>query len=120
MSSICSRSIQSSSSAIVRLETRILQRFQGNSFAFFNKNGFIPRRMIFGLNLSEIFEAILRAVPKKKTTHSKKRMRAAGKGLKDRKDIVRCPACGHAKLTGHVCMNCYKAIRERLRKDKAE
>ncbi|PVU94738.1 hypothetical protein BB561_002299 [Smittium simulii] len=60
-------------------------------------------------------EAILRAAPKKKTTHSKKRMRASNKALKNRKDIVRCSACGRAKLLAHVCAYCYKDIKEKMK-----
>ncbi|PVU93959.1 hypothetical protein BB559_003121 [Furculomyces boomerangus] len=67
-------------------------------------------------NLGEILgQWILKAVPKKKTTHSKKRMRSAGKGLKNRTDIVRCSGCGKAKLLGHLCLYCYKDIRRKLR-----
>ncbi|OMJ13143.1 putative 54S ribosomal protein L32, mitochondrial [Smittium culicis] len=60
-------------------------------------------------------DIILRAVPKKKTTHSKKRMRSAGKGNVNRTDIVRCPGCGRVKLMGHLCLHCYKDIKRRLK-----
>src|ERR1043166_6563155 len=61
---------------------------------------------LFGL--VEILGPILWAVPKKKTSHSKKRMRSANKGLKDKTNIVDCPGCGQKHLINHLCFNCYK------------
>ena len=75
-------------------------------------------------SLLELLPGIVLAVPKKKTSHSKKRMRAAGKGLKDKQsaspdmlfgwlssyfssDIVSCPGCGSPKLAHHLCGKCY-------------
>ncbi|KAF6844121.1 54S ribosomal protein L32, mitochondrial [Colletotrichum musicola] len=56
--------------------------------------------------LGGIWESILRAVPKKKTSHSKKRHRQmAGKALKDIK-LCNCPACGQPKRQHVVCANC--------------
>lgn len=62
------------------------------------------------LSLAEILGPILWAVPKKKTSHSKKRMRSANKGLKDKTNIVNCPGCGQKQLTHHLCFNCYKTF----------
>src|SRR3954463_3668581 len=46
--------------------------------------------------LGGLWESILRAVPKKKTSHMKKRHRQmAGKALKDVTSLNRCSACGH-------------------------
>ncbi|KAF1810285.1 hypothetical protein P152DRAFT_373490, partial [Eremomyces bilateralis CBS 781.70] len=57
--------------------------------------------------LREIWDSVLRAVPKKKTTHSKKRMRQlAGKALKDVKFLVKCPACGRPKKAHFLCPYC--------------
>lgn len=57
--------------------------------------------------LSDIWESILRAVPKKKTTHSKSRMRRmAGKALQDVTALVRCPACGKVKRAHVLCQSC--------------
>ncbi|TGZ85573.1 WD40 repeat-like protein [Ascodesmis nigricans] len=54
--------------------------------------------------LPGIFESILRAVPKKKTSHSKKRMRQlAGKALKDVTALNRCSACGKVKRSHMLC-----------------
>jgi ribosomal protein L32 len=56
---------------------------------------------------------ILWAVPKKKTSHSKKRMRASNKGLKQAENITSCPVCGNAKLMHHVCRHCYQEFKHR-------
>ncbi|KAI1616555.1 hypothetical protein EDD37DRAFT_73990 [Exophiala viscosa] len=57
--------------------------------------------------VSDIWEGILRAVPKKKTSHSKKRHRQlAGKALKDVKAINECPGCGRAKKMHTLCPYC--------------
>ncbi|PSS37705.1 hypothetical protein PHLCEN_2v398 [Hermanssonia centrifuga] len=64
-----------------------------------------------GWTLPQIFEElILRAVPKKKTSHSRKSMRSANKGLKDKRHLVLCPACGSPKLAHHLCANCYSSL----------
>lgn len=61
--------------------------------------------------LSDIWEAILRAVPKKKTSHMKKRHRQmAGKALKDVTAICKCPACGEIKRMHVLCPNCTRSM----------
>lgn len=61
----------------------------------------------------DILESILRAVPKKKTSHSKKRMRQlAGKALKDITALNRCSACGAIKRSHMLCWNCVKSIKD--------
>ncbi|KAI9596695.1 hypothetical protein BDF19DRAFT_438340 [Syncephalis fuscata] len=65
--------------------------------------------------LRGLWESILRAVPKKKTSHSKKRMRASNKALKNRTDIVACPGCGRDRMMGHICRHCLRDIRHRLK-----
>ncbi|KAJ4489295.1 hypothetical protein C8J55DRAFT_450325 [Lentinula edodes] len=57
--------------------------------------------------LEELFPRILLAVPKKKVSHSRKAMRAANKGLKDKHNLVHCPGCGSPKLAHHLCPTCY-------------
>ncbi|KFY43488.1 hypothetical protein V494_01971 [Pseudogymnoascus sp. VKM F-4513 (FW-928)] len=60
--------------------------------------------------LGDIWESVLRAVPKKKTSHSKKRSRfMAGKGLKDVTELNKCSACGHVKRAHLLCPYCVKA-----------
>ena len=58
---------------------------------------------------SELWESILRAVPKKKTSHRKKRQRfMAGKGLKDVINLNKCSACGNVKRAHLLCPYCVK------------
>lgn len=57
--------------------------------------------------LEGLWEGILRAVPKKKTSHRKKRQRfMAGKALKDVTALNRCSACGAVKRTHLLCPTC--------------
>ncbi|KAK2800362.1 hypothetical protein FQN50_008178 [Emmonsiellopsis sp. PD_5] len=71
--------------------------------------------------LSDIWESVLRAVPKKKTSHMKKRHRQlAGKALKDRLSVNNCPSCGEPKRAHMLCPNCLSEIRNDWKKaDKA-
>lgn len=57
--------------------------------------------------LSGLWESILRAVPKKKTSHRKKRQRfMAGKALKDVTALNKCSACGKVKRAHLLCPYC--------------
>lgn len=59
--------------------------------------------------LEGIWESILRAVPKKKTSHMKQRSRRmAGKGMKDVTALNKCSACGHVKRAHLLCPYCVK------------
>lgn len=59
-----------------------------------------------------IFESILRAVPKKKQSHSRKRMRQlAGKALKDVTALNHCSACGKVKRSHLLCEHCVQDIK---------
>jgi ribosomal protein L32 len=60
-------------------------------------------------------EPILWAAPKKKTSHSKKRMRASNKGLPIKENATTCPACGSNKLLHHLCGNCYSDIKKKAK-----
>ncbi|KAK5937714.1 Ski complex subunit Rec14 [Knufia obscura] len=63
--------------------------------------------------LSDIWEGVLRAVPKKKTSHMKKRHRQlAGKALKDVKSINTCPGCGRPKKAHFLCPYCVAEIKQ--------
>lgn len=65
--------------------------------------------------LSGIWESILKAVPKKKTSYSKKRMRQlAGKALKDITSLNRCPGCGRLKRAHIICKHCLLGVRKLL------
>ena len=60
--------------------------------------------------LADLWDSVLRAVPKKKTSHSKKRHRQmAGKALKDAININRCPVCGEPKRTHLLCPTCVRS-----------
>jgi large subunit ribosomal protein L32 len=67
--------------------------------------------------LGDIWESILKAVPKKKTSHSKKRHRQmAGKALKDVTSLCKCPACGQTKRMHYLCPHCLEStyMKDRL------
>ncbi|KAF8898698.1 ribosomal L32p protein family-domain-containing protein [Infundibulicybe gibba] len=101
------------------------------------RNVFLPAfripfaRSLFALNLGflpsapslqsilELFPPFLLAVPKSKTSHSRKAMRSANKGLKDKHNIVNCPACGNPKLAHNLCQNCYTFL-SRMWKGKSK
>lgn len=60
-------------------------------------------------SISELLAPLWLAVPKSKTTRSRKRMRAANKHLKNIQHIDKCNVCGKAKLRHHV-VSCDKCI----------
>ncbi|KAF2233906.1 hypothetical protein EV356DRAFT_502822 [Viridothelium virens] len=63
--------------------------------------------------LRDIWESVLRAVPKKKTTHSKKRHRQlAGKALQDATALNKCSGCGRQKRAHALCPYCVQTIRQ--------
>ncbi|KAK6535132.1 hypothetical protein TWF694_001612 [Orbilia ellipsospora] len=63
--------------------------------------------------ISQIWDSILKAVPKKKQSHSRKRMRQlAGKALQDVISLNECPGCGATKRAHHLCPTCVDDIRE--------
>ncbi|KAJ7660960.1 ribosomal L32p protein family-domain-containing protein [Mycena polygramma] len=61
-------------------------------------------------SLLELFPPFVLAVPKKKVSHSRKSMREANKGLKDKQNIVNCPGCGAPKLAHHLCSHCFSFL----------
>ncbi|KAF2256570.1 hypothetical protein BU26DRAFT_513378 [Trematosphaeria pertusa] len=70
-------------------------------------------------SLSDIWEGILKAVPKKKTSYRKKRQRfMAGKGLKDLTSLNRCSGCGRIKRAHLLCPYCVDAIKTNIFGDK--
>lgn len=57
--------------------------------------------------LGDLWDGLLNAVPKKKTSYSKKRSRfLAGKGLKDVTSLNKCSACGNLKRAHLLCPYC--------------
>jgi len=66
--------------------------------------------------LPGVFESILRAVPKKKQSHSRKRMRQlAGKALKDVNALSMCSSCGKVKRLHILCEHCVRGIKDMWR-----
>jgi large subunit ribosomal protein L32 len=58
-------------------------------------------------SLGEIWDGILKAVPKKKTSYMKKRTRfMAGKGIQDITSLNKCSACGRTKRAHVLCPYC--------------
>ncbi|CAP70506.1 uncharacterized protein PODANS_3_5750, partial [Podospora anserina S mat+] len=84
---------------------------------FPNLNIAIPVGISLGLPslpevLEGIWEGILKAVPKKKTSHMKKRHRQmAGKAIKDVTALCVCPACGGMKRMHYVCPTCASRLK---------
>lgn len=71
--------------------------------------------------LQEFWEGILRAVPKKKPSYSKRRSRQmAGKGLEDVTALCHCPSCGRLKRMHVLCPSCMKKILNIWRKQDIE
>jgi len=75
-----------------------------------------PKSFIATL-LEDLFPSILLAAPKKKVSHSRKSMRSAHKGLKDKTNIVSCPACGQPKLAHNLCPACYSQFSRARKRD---
>ncbi|KAF4507205.1 hypothetical protein G6O67_005868 [Ophiocordyceps sinensis] len=71
--------------------------------------------------LDDIWDSVLRAVPKKKTSHSRKRHRQmAGKALEDINGLCTCPGCGEIKRTHRLCQRCLEDMRKIWREDYPE
>ncbi|SHO78993.1 Similar to S.cerevisiae protein MRPL32 (Mitochondrial ribosomal protein of the large subunit) [Malassezia sympodialis ATCC 42132] len=66
------------------------------------------------------WDGLLLAAPKKKVSHSRKAMRAANKGLKDRVDLVHCPGCHRPKPQHHLCEHCYGDLARSLKRSAAK
>ena len=58
--------------------------------------------------LQELFSDILWAAPKKRTSHSKKRLRFTNKWLKPVHHYTFCSQCGNPKLLHVLCGHCFK------------
>ncbi|KAI0484388.1 hypothetical protein GGR56DRAFT_668964 [Xylariaceae sp. FL0804] len=68
--------------------------------------------------LRDIWEGVLRAVPKSKTSHMKKRHRQmAGKALKDVTSLNKCPVCGGTKKMHTLCPSCMGHLTGMLDRD---
>ncbi|KAI9903185.1 hypothetical protein N3K66_002537 [Trichothecium roseum] len=68
--------------------------------------------------LDDIWEGILKAVPKNKTSHSRKRHRQmAGKALNDVQGLCKCPGCGNVKRTHRLCSHCLEDMKRIWKQD---
>ena len=63
--------------------------------------------------LSDVF--LWMAAPKKKTSHTRKRLRQLNYQLRNLNTIYECPLCGHSKRTHRLCLNCLKQRLLQLR-----
>ncbi|PYH47690.1 mitochondrial 54S ribosomal protein bL32m [Aspergillus saccharolyticus JOP 1030-1] len=71
--------------------------------------------------LTDLWESVLRAVPKKKTSHMKKRHRQmAGKALKDVRSLSTCSGCGQIKRAHVLCPHCVSSIKKEWGRKNAE
>ena len=71
--------------------------------------------------ISDIWDGILNAAPKKKTSHMKKRHRQlAGKALKDVKAINTCSGCGKPKKSHTLCPYCVAGMYRRFERNGLE
>ncbi|KAJ7038159.1 hypothetical protein C8F04DRAFT_1393068 [Mycena alexandri] len=70
--------------------------------------------------LELLFPPFVLAVPKKKVSHSRKSMREANKGLKDKHNIVNCPGCGAPKLAHHLCNHCFSFLTRMWKQSKRD
>ena len=59
------------------------------------------------------WDGVMWAVPKKRTSYTRKRIRNAPKHLKPRSDYIMCPQCKNLKLIHVLCGHC---LKETLRK----
>ncbi|KAJ5909154.1 54S ribosomal protein L32 [Penicillium taxi] len=85
---------------------RLFPQFTAFSFA-------LPVAITIPPLLADLWESVLRAVPKKKTSHMKSRHRQmAGKALKDVQSLNKCPSCGQIKRAHLLCANCVKEIKQ--------
>ena len=80
----------------------------------------IRRKLLDGPSSTDVPESntidtgVLKAVPKKKVSHQKKRQRLYGPGSKQLKmvhHLNECPSCGHYKRANTLCMYCVDSIR---------
>lgn len=75
----------------------------------------LPASVTIGISLEWpwSWSGLLRAAPKQRTSHQKKRQRqlAGNNQQKPLRNLNRCPACGHVKRAHTLCMNCVQGIR---------
>ncbi|GAA5898941.1 mitochondrial 54S ribosomal protein bL32m MRPL32 [Sporobolomyces salmoneus] len=85
---------------------------------FASLTSLIPDSLAAGLR--DLLPPWVLAVPKRRTTHSAKRMRSANKHLKEKQNLVACPGCGAPKLSHHLCHSCHVAFRREYHREAKE
>ncbi|GAA5950316.1 hypothetical protein JCM3765_004501 [Sporobolomyces pararoseus] len=85
---------------------------------FASLTSLIPDSLAAGLR--DLLPPWVLAVPKRRTTHSAKRMRSANKHLKEKQNLVACPSCGAPKLSHHLCHSCHVAFRREYHREAKE
>ena len=83
----------------------------------------VPFKVITSEPSCDLWNGLLWAVPKKRTSHSKKRMRMTHKYLKPIHHYSLCPKCGNLKMFHMLCGHCFKEIMKKtaeLRRLKQE
>jgi large subunit ribosomal protein L32 len=116
--SMCAKLVRGITTRIAVFEQRILMNFTAMTFDYTVVPG--------GCNLGdhhmeerqESDSLLWMAVPKKKTTPSKKKLRHRHKWLKNRTDIETCVVCGNNKLVSHLCGYCLEKINEDTREHR--
>lgn len=63
---------------------------------------------------------LLMAVPKKRTTTHKRKLRNRHKQLRNRTDIEICAMCGNYKIENHLCGHCVERIKEKTKEFRKE
>ncbi|GAA5854608.1 hypothetical protein JCM3766R1_005782 [Sporobolomyces carnicolor] len=93
-------------------------RAAGPATVFESLTSILPDSLAAGLR--ELLPPWVLAVPKRRTTHSAKRMRSANKHLKEKHNLVACPSCGAPKLSHHLCHSCHVAFRREYHREAKE
>ncbi|EDO48875.1 predicted protein [Nematostella vectensis] len=103
------RMLQGISSDVIAIEARITQSI---GRILFTRHELAPVGCSIDdeKDISQREGFLLMAVPKRKTTPSKKKLRHQHKWLKNRTDIEVCAVCGNHKLLGHLCGQCLEKV----------
>lgn len=114
---------------IFRTYLALEERILGNLGLVYDGRN-VPSAALFGNNCPSIESDgnldtkhdgfLLMAVPKKKTTPHKKKIRNRHRQLKNRTDIEICAICGNHKLENHLCAHCVERIKEETKKVRKE
>ena len=79
--------------------------FPGTAFPW--KEGYSSPSSSSEGSILEEDATMLFAVPKRRTSHSVKRLRKTHKYIRKKENIVTCKECGNPKLLHHLCSHCH-------------